>query len=119
MHHQGLRIALGAFCNSPAAQHFYVEAHEPFPSSRRLKLCLNYVLKLKSHPGNPIDFFVFQPKKASLYEKCPTKIQSLSLRVLPHLKRSKLDLGLIDDVPLPDTAPRTLPIPTVRFDLTS
>ena len=52
IHHQGLRIALGAFRASPA-QSVYVEAHEPSLTSRRLKLSLNYVLKLKSLLENP------------------------------------------------------------------
>ena len=43
IHHQGLRIALGAFRTSPA-QSLYIEAHEPSLTTRRLKLSLNYVL---------------------------------------------------------------------------
>ena len=43
IHHQGLRIALGAFRTSPV-QSLYVEAHEPSLSSRRLILSLNYVV---------------------------------------------------------------------------
>ena len=41
IHHQGLRIALGAFRTSPA-QSPHVETHEPSLTSRRLKLSLNY-----------------------------------------------------------------------------
>ena len=41
IHHQGLRIALGAFRTSPA-QSLHVETHEPSLTSRRLKLSLNY-----------------------------------------------------------------------------
>ena len=52
VHHQGLNIALGAFHTSPA-QSLYVEVHEPSLTSRRLKLSLNYVLKLKSLLENP------------------------------------------------------------------
>ena len=44
---QGLHIALGAFRTSPA-QSLYVEAHKLSLTFRRLKLSLNYVLKLKS-----------------------------------------------------------------------
>ena len=48
IHHQGLRIALGAFRTSPA-QSLYVEAHEPSLTSRRLKQNKNKtVLKLCS-----------------------------------------------------------------------
>ena len=49
IHHQGLRIALGAFRTSPA-QSLYIEAHELSLTTRRLKFSLNYVLKLKSLP---------------------------------------------------------------------
>ena len=52
IHHQGLRIALGAFRTSPA-QSLYTEAHELSLTTRRLKVSLNYVLKLKSLPENP------------------------------------------------------------------
>ena len=58
IHHQGLRIALGAFRTSPA-QSLYTEAHEPSLTTRRLKLSLNYVLKLKSLPENPAYSCVF------------------------------------------------------------
>ena len=52
IHYQGLRIALGAFRTSPA-QSLYIEAHEPSLTTRRLKLFLNYVLKLKIFPRKP------------------------------------------------------------------
>ena len=58
IHHQGLGIALGAFRTSPA-QSLYIEAHEPSLTIRRLKLSLNYVLKLKSLPENPAYSCVF------------------------------------------------------------
>ena len=58
IHHQGLRIALGAFRTSPA-QSLYIEAHEPSLTTRRFKLSLNYVLKLKSLPENPAYSCVF------------------------------------------------------------
>ena len=51
IHHQGLRITLGAFRTS--AQSLYIEAHEPSLTTRRLKLSLNYVLKLQIPPGKP------------------------------------------------------------------
>ena len=47
IHHQGLRIALGTFRTS-LVQSLYAEAGEPSLRHRRLKLCMNYFLKLKS-----------------------------------------------------------------------
>ncbi|GFO50066.1 retrovirus-related pol polyprotein from type-1 retrotransposable element r1 [Plakobranchus ocellatus] len=52
IHHQGLRIALGAFRTTPIKS-LYAEAGEPSLEHRRLKLAFNYVLKLKSLPRNP------------------------------------------------------------------
>ena len=52
IHHQGLRIALGAFRTSPA-QSLYVEAHEPSLTSRGLKLSLNYVFLTEIFAGKP------------------------------------------------------------------
>ena len=65
---QGLRIALGAFRASPV-QSLYVEAHEPSLSSRRLKLSLNYVMKLNSCPNNPAYSCIFELQNAKLFEK--------------------------------------------------
>ena len=58
IHHQGLRIVLGAFHTCPA-QSLYIEAHEPSLTTRRLKLSLNYILKLKSLLENPAYSCVF------------------------------------------------------------
>ena len=47
IHHQGLRISLGAFRTSPV-ESLYVEANEPSLYNRRVKLGLQYLTKLKS-----------------------------------------------------------------------
>ena len=51
VHHQGLRLAQGAYRTSPIPS--YVEPDEPFLSERRVKLSLQYITKLKSNPTNP------------------------------------------------------------------
>ncbi|GFO11381.1 ribonuclease hi [Plakobranchus ocellatus] len=51
MHHQGLRIALGAFRTSPIKS-LYAEAEEPSLEHRRIKLAFNCILKLKALPRN-------------------------------------------------------------------
>ena len=118
IHHQGLRIVLGAFRTSPA-QSLYIEAHEPSLTTRRLKLSLNYVLKLKSQPENPAYSCVFEPQNTKLFEEPESKVPPLGIRILPHLEKSKLNLNLIDDAPSLDIVPRKLSVPTVRFDLAS
>lgn len=96
IHHQGFRIALGAFRTSPV-QSLYVEAYELSLAFRRLKLALNYVLKLKSLPENPAYSSVFEPEKVKLFESSPLKIPHPGIRILPHLEKSKINLELIDD----------------------
>ena len=49
IHHQGLRLALGAFRTSPV-ESLYVEAGELPLEQRRIKLSLQYITKLKSTP---------------------------------------------------------------------
>ena len=47
IHHQGLRIALGAFRTSPVTS-LYAKAQEMSLKNRRMKLSVNYVLKQKT-----------------------------------------------------------------------
>ena len=60
---------------------------------------------------------------AFLHRKCQTagdsasKIPPLSICMLPHLEKSKINLELIDDVSCLDIAPWTLLTLTVWFDL--
>ena len=59
IHHQGLRLALGAFRTSPV-ESLYVEAGELPLEHRIIKLSLQYVTKLKSTPSNPAFNCVFK-----------------------------------------------------------
>ncbi|GFO48661.1 RNA-directed DNA polymerase from mobile element jockey [Plakobranchus ocellatus] len=59
IHHQGLRIALGALRTSPIKS-LYADAGEPSLEHRRIKLAFNYVLKLKPLPRNPCHNVVFE-----------------------------------------------------------
>ena len=52
IHNQGLRLANRAFRTSPVAS-LYVEADEPSLYSRRVKLSLQYVIRLSANPSNP------------------------------------------------------------------
>ena len=116
IHHQGLRIALAAFRMSPA-QSLYVEAHELWLASRRLKLVLNYVLKLKSLLENPAYGCLVVSENAKLFEDSPPKMLFLDNSMLPHLEKSNLNVGLIDNASCLDIDVWTLSAPTVQFDL--
>jgi hypothetical protein len=59
IHHKGLRLCTGAYRTSPVAS-LYVETNEPSLDLRRIKLLLQYIVKLKTNPA----FFdcVFDPQ---------------------------------------------------------
>ena len=52
VHHQGLRLALGAFRTS-SVESLYVEAEEPLLYLRRKKLALQYAIRLAAYPSTP------------------------------------------------------------------
>ena len=60
VHHQGLRLALGAFRTSPA-ESLYVEAKEPSLYLRREKLALQYAIRLAANLSNPTFMLTFPP----------------------------------------------------------
>ena len=117
IHHQGLRIALGAFRTSPVTS-LYAEANEPSLNNRRIKLALNYVLKLKTLPDNPAYNCVFHPPDADLFETA-SQTPPLGIRILPHLEQSPVNLDTLYKHVLPDTPPWLIPTPNVDLSLTS
>ena len=72
---------------------------------------------LKSLPENPAYSCVFEPENIKLFEESETKIPPLGICILPHLKKSKLDLNLIVNAPSLDIAPWKLSVPAVHLDL--
>ena len=61
IHHQGLRLALGAFQTSPTAC-LYVEEDEPSLNTRREKLSLQYAIRIAENESNPAHDATFRPK---------------------------------------------------------
>lgn len=59
IHHQGLRLALGAFSMS-SVQSLYTEANEPSLQNRHLKLTLQYASKLKANQNSSAVTAIFQ-----------------------------------------------------------
>ena len=66
IHHQGLRLALGAFRTSPI-ESLDAEANEPSLYVRREKLSLQYTTKLAANSKNPAYNCVFNPKYQRFY----------------------------------------------------
>ena len=117
IHHQGLRICLGAFRTSPVKS-LYVEAGEPSLHLRRLKLSLNYVIKLKSLPENPAYSCVLNPQYITKYAANPSVTPPLGIRMKEVLESANINLNPVsDEFPLTDSPPWTFSSPTVRFDL--
>ena len=89
VHHQGLRLALGAFRTSPV-ESLYVEAEEPSLYLRREKLALQYAIRLAANPSNPFAPHISQII-IDLYDNKPNAIRSFGLRIAPLLISAKND----------------------------
>ena len=123
VNNQGLRLSLGAFRSSPV-ESLYVEAHEPPLEIRREKLALQYILKLKTNPGNPVYDVVFNPKYQILYADKESATDSFGIHCKKLLKKAKIDIGeiainSIPDVPIWDSEPVTVDFTLSEFDKSS
>ena len=94
VHQQGLRLSLGSFRTSPV-ESLYVEANEPSIENRRIKLGMQYVIKLKAYPSNPAYDCVFNPLYENVYDKLPNIIQPFGFRLKSHFENSDINL---DDI---------------------
>ena len=70
IHHQGLRLALGAF-RTPPVSSLYVEVDKPSLRLRREKLSLQYAIRLAANPSNPAFEVTFPPQFQEYYERKP------------------------------------------------
>ena len=94
VYNQGLRLSLGAFRSSPV-ENLYVEAHEPPLEIRREKVSLQYILKLKANPGNPVYDVVFNPDYQILYADRESATDSFGIHCKKFLKKAKIYVGEI------------------------
>ena len=104
IHHQGIRLALGAFRTSPADS-LLVEANEPSLKDRREKLSLQFGIKLKSNRSNPTYNTVFRPNFFSLFEKNPNAIPTFGIRIAPALTAAGIKVRNIKANSVIDTPP--------------
>ena len=95
VHHQGLRLALGAFRTAPVTS-LYVEADEPSLTLRREKLSLQYAIRLAANPSNPAFKVTFSPHFLELNERKPTAIRPFGLRVLSLLDSTNINPNNIE-----------------------
>ena len=80
-----LRLCLGAYRTSPASS-LCVEANEPPLYFRRKKLSLQYCLKLSCNYNNPAYATVLNSKFYSVFERKPTQLLPLAIRVSGDLQ---------------------------------
>ena len=118
IHHQGLRLALGAFRTSPTAS-LYVEADEPSLNTRREKLSLQYAIRIAENNSNPAHDVTFQPKYTDLYESKPNFIKSFGVRTLPILESANINFKNIDKTFTPNIPAWCINKPKLIFDLHS
>ena len=93
-------MCLGAFPTSPI-ESLYVEANEPSLRNRRIKLSLQYIIKLRSNTKHPSYNCVFNPKFETKYNEKTKVIKPLGLRLQKHIKDSKMDLNVIFELHIP------------------
>ena len=104
IHHQGFRLALGAFGTS-SLESLLAEAKEPSLYNRRLELSLQYALKLKSSPSNPTYETVFEPQYKTLFENKPNMIPSFGIRISLEFANMNLGMDNIADFKISDVPP--------------
>jgi len=116
VHHQGLRLSLRAFRTSPV-ESLYVLAGEPPLFLRRIKLSMQYIIKVASTPLNPVYDAIFHPKYTHHYQFRSKAIQPLGLRMKFYLEAAKIDTTIIAETEIPPIPPWVLPVPKVILDL--
>ena len=116
IHHQALRLCLGAFKTSPI-ESLYVEANEPRLQDRREKLALQYALKIKANPTNIAFDTVYHANFNILYERHTSKISSFGVRISKILSQIQWDMTTIADFSYPQVPTWQLPKPYVDLEL--
>ena len=113
IHHQGLRLGLGAFDTSPV-ESLYAESNEPSLYTRREKLSLQYIMKLAANPKNNC---VFNPKYERYYNNTPSAINPLGLRIQKLLEQANISIKDVQPFSLPSKEPWTQNPPKVILGL--
>ena len=78
IHHQGLRLAPGAYKTSPI-ESLYTEVNEPPLLIRKQKLALRYYIKLALCPSNPAHNVLYCPQNQTFFETKTNPIKPFSL----------------------------------------
>ena len=96
IHHQGLRLVLGAFRTSPA-ESLYSEANEAPLALRRQKLAMQYFIKISSCPNNPAYDCIANPLYKPLFDRKENDIKPFGLRIGNVLSETSINLDHIHE----------------------
>ena len=113
IHHESLRLVLGAFRTSPIDS-LYAVAHAAPLQIRSEKLALQYYTKLKSSPSNPAYDCTFDPKYRHYFDQKEKSIRPFGLHMEPILKESTIPLNNIHKSFLPQIPPWIIKNPNVN-----
>ena len=113
---QALRICLGAFRTSPIDS-LHVEANETPIYLRRKKLALQYALKIKSTPENPVYEIIFKPNYEDHYLRKPNMIPSFGVRIKQDFNEICDNTNEIAPSKLPEIPPWLFSTPEIDFSL--
>ena len=118
IHNSGLRLALGAFRTSPVDS-LLAEADELPLHLRRWKLGIQYALKIKSTPENPVfdSIFNITKERKAFFAENPSKIPPFGIRIQPHLDNMELSEDEISPFKLPSSPPWKFSRPVVDLSL--
>ena len=116
VHHQGIRLSLGAFRTSPV-ESLYVEANEESLYRRRERLSLQYAIKLSSTPSNPTFDTVFRPKYSEIFAIRPNAIPTFGLRIKDLFDEANINIETIRQATMPESPPWQLGSPLIIYGL--
>ncbi|GFR07118.1 putative rna-directed dna polymerase from mobile element jockey-like protein [Trichonephila clavata] len=118
VHHQGLRLCLGAFRTSPV-ESLYAEAYEPPLDLRRKYLCLNHFMKIQSMKTNTAYSYLFNFSLYDFNGHCSslTFLQPFHFRIRDLINDLNLNIGRIALCKISEVPPWKVIYPKVDFTL--
>ena len=116
VHHEGLRLILGAFCTF-AVESLYSEAYEPPLKLRFTKLGLQYYSKIKSLPTNSAHDCISNFKHQTLFNEKEKPIKTFGLRMKTILENANISIKNIHDTVQLNSPPWLLEKSEVILDL--
>ena len=116
--HQAIRLCLNAFRTTPVDS-LHVEANEMPLDLRRLKLAMQYAIKLFANPCNPAYSVVFTPKFEREFLNSPRTIPPFGLRMKPHIQAAGINTILIAEQTVSKTPKWRLEKPVTNLALSS